>query len=240
MQLTANDLLADSFVERHSKQDCTDVLSTLQRSIEPGGNLLSQPITLAQAWAGLVCSSSRLKERGHAVRAAQVFNRVTAEFPTAAQMVLPSHLAEDDQEALEAWVQRFPLARGTTFLTGDGGRRPVREMSGGLRAIEVRWQPPLPSSSDHDLYKSSHDRSLWMLPEIEDGCGGFHALVAWLVALFGLSQLARYDPARWAQMINIGESRHAVAIETMLREGIERAPQMVADLLAGTAVATSE
>jgi hypothetical protein len=42
--------------------------------------------------------------------------------------------------------------------------------------------------------------------------------MAWWAALYALSMLARYQLAEWATYINIDGSRHAVALETLLKQ----------------------
>ncbi|WP_369780119.1 YaaC family protein [Streptomyces sp. R33] len=44
-----------------------------------------------------------------------------------------------------------------------------------------------------------------------------HTLMAWWAVLYALSMLARYQPAQWANHINVDGSRHAVPVEKILK-----------------------
>jgi hypothetical protein len=55
--------------------------------------------------------------------------------------------------------------------------------------------------------------------------------MVWWAVLHTLSMLARYQPAEWASHINIDTSRHAVAIERLLKEAIRVLPKLVLETI---------
>jgi hypothetical protein len=58
-----------------------------------------------------------------------------------------------------------------------------------------------------------------------------HPLMAWWAVLYTPSMLARYQPAEWAGHINIDESRHAVAVESVLKRAMSMVPTLVAEAI---------
>lgn len=63
--------------------------------------------------------------------------------------------------------------------------------------------------------------------------------MAWWAVLYTLSMLARYQPAGWAGHINVDGSRHAVAVERLLKRAISLVPALIAeaiDQVAGTSL----
>ncbi|WP_331724920.1 YaaC family protein (plasmid) [Streptomyces sp. NBC_00111] len=58
-----------------------------------------------------------------------------------------------------------------------------------------------------------------------------HPLMAWWAVLYALSMLARYQPAQWANHINVDGSRHAVPIEKILERAMEHLPVLIADTI---------
>ncbi|MEN8650600.1 hypothetical protein ABCR94_08175, partial [Streptomyces sp. 21So2-11] len=53
-----------------------------------------------------------------------------------------------------------------------------------------------------------------------------HPLPIWWATLFGLSILARYEPADWAAIINIDGSKSANSVEHLLDQAIEVIPHL--------------
>jgi hypothetical protein len=43
--------------------------------------------------------------------------------------------------------------------------------------------------------------------------------------------LARYQPAEWAGHINVDDSRHAVAVESLLKRAISIVPALIAEAI---------
>lgn len=54
-----------------------------------------------------------------------------------------------------------------------------------------------------------------------------HPLLAWWAVLFGLSMLARYEPARWTEDLDVDKSALAVPLETVLDAALEACPELI-------------
>lgn len=52
-------------------------------------------------------------------------------------------------------------------------------------------------------------------------------LMLWWILLFGLSIIARYDPAGWAAALDVQNATEAVPLETLLEQGMDKLPTLV-------------
>lgn len=64
-------------------------------------------------------------------------------------------------------------------------------------------------------------------PNLPNASRPSHPLMAWWATLFGLSMLARYQPDRWTNMINIDRSPSAIAVEYLLQEALDAVPDLI-------------
>ncbi len=71
----------------------------------------------------------------------------------------------------------------------------------------------------------------YLFPAVTGTMCGMHPLMAWWAVLHTLSMLARYQPADWARHIDVDGSRHAVPLEQLLNEAIDRVPLLVAETI---------
>jgi hypothetical protein len=76
---------------------------------------------------------------------------------------------------------------------------------------------------------STGDR--WLPPGIGASKDLLHPLLQWWVLLFGFSMLARYEPRRWRELLDVDGSRWAVAVEHALDVGIEALPRLLLSVL---------
>jgi YaaC-like Protein len=69
----------------------------------------------------------------------------------------------------------------------------------------------------------------WLRP----GVGGvaLSSLLTWWALLFGLSMLARYEPAGWAKVLDVESSELAVPLGQLLETALERVPELVIEAL---------
>ncbi|MEV6548758.1 hypothetical protein AB0M57_08590 [Streptomyces sp. NPDC051597] len=74
------------------------------------------------------------------------------------------------------------------------------------------------------LYRGPSDS--YAFPALGSMTGPVHPLLAWWAVLFGLSILARYEPASWAEIIDIDSSSAANAVEYLLDQAIVVVPHM--------------
>jgi hypothetical protein len=67
-----------------------------------------------------------------------------------------------------------------------------------------------------------------------DGSGKpLHPLVAWWAVLYGLSMLARYEPALWGRAIDVNQSKEAVPIELLLQAALDHVPELIHRAIVG-------
>lgn len=71
----------------------------------------------------------------------------------------------------------------------------------------------------------------WLFPVAGTASRGLHPLMAWWAILYTLSMLARYQPAEWAGHIDIDSSRHATAVETLLKRAMVIVPALIAEAI---------
>jgi len=57
------------------------------------------------------------------------------------------------------------------------------------------------------------------------------SLMAWWALLFGLSMVARYEPAGWVSALRYDESELAAPLERLLEIGLDRVPELVLEAL---------
>jgi hypothetical protein len=69
----------------------------------------------------------------------------------------------------------------------------------------------------------------WLRPAV--GGAPLSSLLSWWALLFGLSMLARYEPAGWATVLDVESSQLAVPLEQLLDVALERVPELIIDAL---------
>jgi YaaC-like Protein len=141
----------------------------------------------------------------------------------------------DDPARVIEHLRRYPALRESVLRpTWPEGRLGWESVGPGLR-LGVQWctgSPPRVLRDDRTLkdlgvmsYKSAED--LLVTPAIGSMSTGLHPILALWAVLFGLSSLARYEPATWSKMIDIDRSAEANAIEHLLDEAIHAVPAVV-------------
>jgi hypothetical protein len=145
-----------------------------------------------------------------------------------------------------AWIDfadRYPGLRGhhSHVVVHHGADAPPRFTSyphGGGELI-VNWSMPggsAPGSQRVEYLRTlarPYVGSCFFLPVIDLMHGEMHPLMAWWAVLYGLSMLARYQPAQWADLINVDSSQHAVAIEGVLGQALEHLPELILETIRG-------
>jgi hypothetical protein len=148
----------------------------------------------------------------------------------------------------EAWMKRFgemmaacPTAAGWAIPMRQGSI--VKPQEAGQRwMVTVGWpyESPTVEMSSQDL-KTFFDK---MAPEymyrsdryLRPGVGADRGvapspLMTWWLLLYSFSILARYEPRRWAQLLDLDSSRAAVLIEYALNEALAMIPHLVLEAL---------
>lgn len=144
--------------------------------------------------------------------------------------------AELDRKTVDAFLANYPSLKGWSHTPDVPDHTVWHERSNGsAEELEVF----LPSALKHPigpddgraealkratLYRGPRDA--YAFPAFGGMTGPVHPLLAWWAALFGLSILARYEPASWAEIIDINGSATANAVENLLDQAIVVIPHM--------------
>lgn len=124
----------------------------------------------------------------------------------------------------------YPTSRGTQLFKTPGlptaAMHHTRYGSGYL----FRWPAP-GMAADHEKVLEQvaphldHEGCRWLRPAI--ATIALSPLLTWWVLLFGLSMLARYEPATWTTAIDYDTSKLAAPLDQLLQIALERIPQLV-------------
>lgn len=79
-------------------------------------------------------------------------------------------------------------------------------------------------------YSDGAAKSVWLPPTLTGNIAPLHPLAAWYAVLFGLSELARYQPTMWAKAININISADATALEHLMSTAHLACVNLIAEL----------
>ena len=78
----------------------------------------------------------------------------------------------------------------------------------------------------------------WLRPSV--GGVELSILLSWWVLLYGLSMLARYEPARWTTELDLDSSDIAAPLAELLEIGLDRVPELVLEALGNSAQRSAE
>lgn len=157
----------------------------------------------------------------------------------------PPHVvdAEDSAEALKDYFEAFPRAQNYYAYVHVGpepGAAPeFWRGQDGWGDLDMHWLLPDQRSgtvSERTVLLESlttrYKGLMYFFPSVTpDDKRSLHPLMAWWTVLYALSMLARYQPAEWASHINVDASRHAVAIERLLKDAIDVIPRLVLEAI---------
>jgi len=234
----SRDVLDRAVIRRRSADDALTSVCEALHIADPFGSLEVQPppISLGAAWAALPRWHAYLPEWKEmwfpALRAfsrggdgADHMDRRIMQLRGPKQS--PQAMAEFDPFASHRYPQ-LPLS-GWYEPSAQGG---VDPMSGFHRLGTVRWEQDDDERSVFDItraYDLSTER--WLLPAVAGSDQAFEPITAWWVLLFGMSILARYDPALWSTALDLDKSDRAVPLRLLLDEALDAVPALVADAL---------
>lgn len=128
-------------------------------------------------------------------------------------------------EDLQHLLQQYPLARGARLLMVQGVlASEVTPFGWGYR---VKWPPE--EGDDLITILPRHDslQEHWLIPGTGGGTNPQSPLMLWWALLFGLSLLARYQPAEWVSALDPDRSALAVPLEILLDEATKAIPHLV-------------
>ncbi|WP_438818952.1 YaaC family protein [Streptomyces hilarionis] len=144
--------------------------------------------------------------------------------------------SEADPKAVDAFLSCYPSLKGWSH-TPDAPNSVLwhNRGNGSAEELEVFLPSALTIPADADagrlealkrstLYRGPSDA--YAFPALGSMSRPVHPLLAWWAVLFGLSILARYEPASWAEIIDIDGSSAANAVEHLLDQAIVVVPHM--------------
>ena len=133
------------------------------------------------------------------------------------------------EEQVRAELGNYPLAAGAGLPTPQGLF--VRETTQYGQAVLVRWAS---EGSDFWAWQRSRERLLpvdpltgwrWLRPEVAGAA--VNTLMSWWALLFGLSMLARYEPAGWVRALDLDQPGLAAQLGKLLDRAVEAVPKLV-------------
>jgi hypothetical protein len=150
--------------------------------------------------------------------------------------------AADKRKVLTEYLVSFPGAYGydSYYLIGDpsDGVPDFTAHDDGWGELMMNWEVSdgrMASTDERLRFLEARTRmyegGLFFFPMIRAEGQSLHPLLAWWAVLYVLSMLARYQPAEWSQHIDINYSRHAVPIESLLKEAIANLPGLIAEAI---------
>jgi hypothetical protein len=109
--------------------------------------------------------------------------------------------------------------------------------------IPIQWpSPPVPSDdAARPEYTATLVRNIvpqyryrgehWLVPLVGGADDDLPPLLLWWILLFGLSLLARYEPADWRKALDPDASEEAVFLESLLEDALVELPRLLTDAL---------
>jgi hypothetical protein len=153
----------------------------------------------------------------------------------------PWLISTPDSQALDSYLQAFPDAPPCDSYHRSGPEPDsvpdFTRHHDGWGELVVNWALPGGPGDLEDklsLVRSMarpYNGARWLFPAAGTAGRSLHPLMAWWAILYTLSMLARYQPAEWAGHINIDGSRHAVAVESLLKRAISLVPALIAEAI---------
>ncbi|WP_428837412.1 YaaC family protein [Streptomyces olivaceus] len=155
---------------------------------------------------------------------------------------IPDHVVDaGTRQALDGYLAAYPGTAGRdsfVFRTAAGEEVPRYERHlPNAGWLSVHWEMPAESRSAQDRLERlramtrGYAGHRYFFPAPAGLSRELHSLMAWWVLLYALSMLARYQPAQWANHINVDSSRHAVPIEKVLEQAMHHLPTLIADTI---------
>ncbi len=150
----------------------------------------------------------------------------------------PSSLAQDSdpKEAVTQYMSHYPSAAGWEISVADEIPLRMEEDPGWRVCVHLRWM----LTTDHPgqgPYREARlrevgvqyrdDDALWVPPAMAGNTQPLHPLLVWWAVLYGLSMVARYQPARWTEHLDVDKSALAVPLETVLDGALDACPELI-------------
>ncbi len=197
-----------------------------------------RPVSLGELWDALPEGMRRPLRRDPERRPAMYFSRVAfAPHPLASGVVcgFPHWLSESSQpdKDFKLFMSAYPHADGYLMVLAE----PYTELPGFTVSdrvdLTMHWDTgiPLATEAQQDAriaeVMTDYGGSYYLAPAMPGADRPLHPLMAWWAVLYTLSMLARYEPASWADHIDVNKSQHAVALEALLTDALIAVPRII-------------
>ena len=156
----------------------------------------------------------------------------------------------------DTWARRLPDVRVRTTADYDAYRAHVRSqlqhyptlseaslveipgyfdldvLGGGERSVQLEWPDraqPAPGAEDDALaaFGDEPGTEVTVYPRGHGSRQAVHPYLLWWAVLYAMSQYVRYEPTRWAQIIDVDSSEEAVAVEHLCDRALDLLPELI-------------
>lgn len=163
--------------------------------------------------------------------------------PPGATVLVPAPLPDlpDREEWCRELMLNYPSAEGWNpdssrqWFTDESGELPLSSII--LRVPGSPAKYPLPNSEAAPLFdrlapEYRHRDDRYMRPRLEDGSGQAPSpLMTWWLLLYSFSMLARYQPRKWTDLLNLDKRGCATQIQYALESALTVLPHLVLEAL---------
>lgn len=137
---------------------------------------------------------------------------------------VPASVDVGNKHVYAKFSAAYPSLAGSTFDKVEGLSK-GRDGRSDTQSIQVSWVDSC------GPFTSTYRQSPVVLPAPPGGNHPMDPLMIWWAVLYGLSMLARYEPASWTKLIDVNASSSAVPIEFLLNTALEAVPDLLADTI---------
>lgn len=154
------------------------------------------------------------------------------------------HTSDWSEENVERLMSNYPSATGWTHAPSQavGTHAPAQAVDPFLvftpqgNGVQVSWPRQLEPEGDVrtlDEIAPAHrfQGERWLQPTLGEKGTPVAPMMRWWALLYGLSTLARYEPAKWTRDLRIDSSALAVRLEDGLDEALNAIPHLVLEAL---------
>jgi hypothetical protein len=123
--------------------------------------------------------------------------------------------------------ENYPTSVGMNAYRPFQGQPVMRVFTHMGSGLVVRWnrEAARDAGLDRDVAALERDGWSWLRPSVSGVA--LSSLLTWWTLLFGLSMLARYEPAGWMRALDYGSSELAAPLAGLLDIGVTRVPELI-------------
>lgn len=243
---SVSDRLAQCVVEDEKRGHFRDVAGTLNRATVPQGQAVGELCQLLQLGPRFTLDGPEPPHPPLKLKLAASEWPWETDLPLRAELEVPA----------KTWAIELPPVGERKTTHYDALRAHVRERlqhyptlgdaqlydpmeahfdlggAGPIRTVAITWPgrtPPLPGDDEAILHEFSDDngRSVLIYPQGAGTDLAVHPYLLWWVVLFAMAHHVRYEPTKWAAMVDVDHSDEAVAIEHIGEHALDVLPELI-------------